>query len=412
MVRDPVPGIGLLQRAADRLRAPLPAPPTALRRGPWRSGAFPSRTRSAALTSRLGVALGLAFAVCFLTGLLSHLIQHPPGWFGWPSRPVQLYRVTQGVHVATGLAIFPLLGAKLWSVYPRLFRWPPVRDPAHALERAGVAVLVAAALFQLVTGLLNISLWYAPMGFFFPAAHYWTAWLAIGALLAHVGVKLPIVRAALGRTRRVGDRARPAGGLSRRTVLAAVAGAAGVVTVATVGQTVRPLAPASLLAPRRPDVGPQGLPVNRSATAAGVRARIADPGYRLEIVGPGRTVALALADLRAMPQHTAALPITCVEGWSATGHWAGVRLRDLAALAGVDPDRAAALVESLEGPGLYRTSTVDAAHLRDPLTLVALALNGGPLHPDHGYPARLIAPNRPGVLQTKWLGRITLRDAP
>ena len=106
----------------------------------------------------------------------------------------------------------------------------------------------------------------------------------------------------------------------------------------------------SLLAPRRPDVGPQGLPVNRSATAAGVRARIADPGYRLEVVGPGRTVALALADLRAMPQHTAALPITCVEGWSATGHWTGVRLRDLAALAGVDPDRAAALVESLEGP--------------------------------------------------------------
>ena len=94
----------------------------------------------------------------------------------------------------------------------------------------------------------------------------------------------------------------------------------------------------SVLAPRRPDVGPQGLPVNRSATAAGVRARIADPGYRLEVVGPGRTVAFTLADLRAMPQHTAALPITCVEGWSATGHWTGVRLRDLVALVGVDPD--------------------------------------------------------------------------
>ena len=96
-----------------------------------------------------------------MTGLLSHLIQHPPAWFWWPSRPVGLYRVTQGLHVATGLASIPLLGAKLWSVYPRLFAWPPARTIAHAVERASIAVLVAAALFQLVSGLLNISRWYA-----------------------------------------------------------------------------------------------------------------------------------------------------------------------------------------------------------------------------------------------------------
>ena len=36
-----------------------------------------------------------------------------------------------------------------------------------------------------------------------------------------------------------------------------------------------------------------------------------------------------------MPQHTARLPIACVEGWSTTETWTGVRLRDLAALAGV-----------------------------------------------------------------------------
>ena len=28
------------------------------------------------------------------------------------------------------------------------------------------------------------------------------------------------------------------------------------------------------------------------------------------------------------------------------------------------------------------------------------------LHPDHGYPLRLIAPNRPGVLQTKWVNQV------
>nr|BFF14853.1 hypothetical protein GCM10025699_61560 [Microbacterium flavescens] len=42
----------------------------------------------------------------------------------------------------------------------------------------------------------------------------------------------------------------------------------------------------------------------------------------------------------------------------------------------------------------------------DPLTLVALELNGERLSIDHGYPARVIAPGRPGVLQTKWLTTI------
>jgi DMSO/TMAO reductase YedYZ molybdopterin-dependent catalytic subunit len=45
-------------------------------------------------------------------------------------------------------------------------------------------------------------------------------------------------------------------------------------------------------------------------------------------------------------------------------------------------------------------------HARDPLTLLALRLNGEELSPDHGYPVRLIAPNRPGVLQTKWVGQL------
>jgi DMSO/TMAO reductase YedYZ molybdopterin-dependent catalytic subunit len=44
------------------------------------------------------------------------------------------------------------------------------------------------------------------------------------------------------------------------------------------------------------------------------------------------------------------------------------------------------------------------AHDRD--TLLATGIDGEVLHPDHGFPARLIAPNRPGVEQTKWVGRL------
>ncbi len=392
-----------LRRAHTWLRTPLPPPPASLRRGPLRAGAFGSPLRSARLTGRAGIALAAAFGICFLTGVLSHLVQHPPGWFWWPSRPVGLYRVTQGLHVATGLASVPLLGVKLWSVYPRLFAWPPVRDPAAAIERLGVTALVAGSLFQVVSGVLNVARWYAPMPFFFTAGHYWVAWLTAGGLLAHIGVKLPVVRDALRRP----PAPEPAGGISRRGLLGAAGAAAGLITVATVGQTVAPLAAVSLLAPRRPTVGPQGLPVNRTAAGAGVRESARDPGYRLVVTGPAGRVALSLADLAALPQHTAELPISCVEGWSATAVWTGVRLRDLAALVSADP--ADAEVESLEAGGRYRTSAVAGPHLRDPLTLVALRLSGEPLHLDHGYPARLIAPNRPGVLQTKWLARITVR---
>ena len=41
-------------------------------------------------------------------------------------------------------------------------------------------------------------------------------------------------------------------------------------------------------------------------------------------------------------------------------------------------------------------------------TLLALRLNGEPLHLDHGFPVRLIGPNRPGVMQTKWVGRLVV----
>jgi DMSO/TMAO reductase YedYZ molybdopterin-dependent catalytic subunit len=50
--------------------------------------------------------------------------------------------------------------------------------------------------------------------------------------------------------------------------------------------------------------------------------------------------------------------------------------------------------------------TMAAEFVQDPTTLVALELNGETLDLDHGFPARIIAPGRPGVLQTKWLKSI------
>jgi DMSO/TMAO reductase YedYZ molybdopterin-dependent catalytic subunit len=110
-----------------------------------------------------------------------------------------------------------------------------------------------------------------------------------------------------------------------------------------------------------------------------------------------------------MPRYEADLPIACVEGWSSGVTWGGVRIRDLVRAAGGD-HTSSVRVESLEQVGIYRHSTLSASFASHPDTLLALDIKGEPLHLEHGFPARIIAPNRPGVLQTKWVARIAVSD--
>ena len=157
---------------------------------------FESPLRSTAVTARLGRVLGIAFGICFVTGLLSHYQYHPWSWLPEPASPVWGYRLTQGVHVATGTASIPLLLVKLWSVYPNLFRWPPVRSIKHGLERASVAVLVSSALVQLFTGFFNALNWY-PWPWDFVPVHRFLGYVVIGSILLHIAVKLPDIKYGL-----------------------------------------------------------------------------------------------------------------------------------------------------------------------------------------------------------------------
>ncbi|GGW24075.1 molybdopterin-binding protein [Streptomyces xantholiticus] len=365
---------------------------------------FAGRLHDARTATAVGRWLGAAIAVCFMTGLISHYLQRPPDWLAGalPSRPAWGYRITQGLHVAAGIAAIPLLMAKLWTVYPRLFVWPALRSVRHGLERLSVAVLVAASVFQLGTGLLNTVQWY-PWPFSFVPVHFAVAWLLLGALVLHIAVKYPKITSHWSR-RSPGTLELPAeDGPDRRSLLAGVAAAVGAVTLTTVGQSLTPLRRFDLLAPRHPDHGPQGLPVNRTAAAARVGpANVAD--WRLTVTGP-RSYTLTLDQLAALPQHTVTLPIACVEGWSKSARWTGVRVQDLLERAGAPPGTALRAV-SLERRGAYRVMEMGGGYTDDPLTLLALRLNGEVLSLDHGYPARIIAPNRPGVWQTKWVSRI------
>ena len=413
-----------------RLRLP-DQPPAWLRHGPLRPGAFRSALHDERTASLVGTALGVAFATAFATGMISHELQHPASWWPLPTRPVWFYRFTQGLHVASGLASIPLLLAKLWTIYPRLFAWPPVSSVLHALERLSILVLISGAIFELVSGLLNIVQWY-PWQFYFTDAHYLVAWITFGALLLHVAVKAPVIARGLANrgaqapetvatevaTAEVAtaDAEEPQpeaavpvpggrrGAVSRRAMLTATGVAVGVVTVTTVGQSVTSLRSVDLLAPRDPTFGPQGVPINRTAVQARVTMTARDPGWRLSVTGP-RPYELSLPELSAMPQHAANLPIACVEGWSVDASWAGVRMVDLLERVGA-PAGSQVRVVSLERSGSYATMLMPHEYAEDPLTLLALRLHGQPLSLDHGYPARIIAPARPGVLQTKWVSRI------
>jgi DMSO/TMAO reductase YedYZ molybdopterin-dependent catalytic subunit len=255
-----------------------------------------------------------------------------------------------------------------------------------------------------MSGVANLARWY-PWSFFFTSAHFTVAWVTVGAMVVHLGAKWATVRSNVGRAREVEDAPRSG---ERRTFLAAVAGSVGVVALAVAGSTVAGLSRVSVLAQRRPGVGPQGVPVNKSARGAGVAERALRPDYRLVVAGRRARRTFSLDELGAMPQHEAELPIACVEGWSTSGRWRGVRVRDLVDALGLDGFERVR-VTSMQRGGRYRRSELTAEQVADDDTLLALELNGEVLHVDHGYPARLIAPGRPGVLQTKWVTSLEVR---
>lgn len=361
---------------------------------------FSQRLRGPQITSRVGVWLGVTMTVAFATGLWSHVQYDAPTWLTLPTGPTSLYRVTQGLHVVAGTAAVPLLLVKLWSVFPRLFARPPRawrRLALHVVERGSIALLVASALFQVVSGTVNISQWY-PWDFSFRATHYAVAWVFIGALAIHVAVKLPLVRDAYA-----GGLAEPGGaGLSRRGLLRTTGVAAGLAVVSTAGQSVPWLRHVSVFGVRS-GTGPQGVPVNRSAVAAGVER--VDAAWVLEVAYAGETSFFTRDQLLRMPQATEELPIACVEGWSASASWEGVPVADV--LAAVDaPAESRVLLTSLQTRHAFGSSELPPQFAADRRTLLAFRLNGDELDLDHGYPCRLIAPNRPGVMQTKWVSRM------
>lgn len=223
-------------------------------------------------------------------------------------------------------------------------------------------------------------------------------WLHVAAALALMPLVLWHIIARRVRPRRTD--------LSRRNLIRAGlvgVGAAGLYAVTAAIVTV-----AALPGARRRFTGsyetgsfnPPAMPntIWLDDTAPGV-----DPAsYRLQVIDAAGRYELTVANLSTYDTPVRAI-LDCTSGWYAEQDWVGAPVSALLRRQG---DARTLLVHSLTGYWV-RLPVDDIDHL-----LLATRVGGRPLSRGHGYPVRLVVPNRRGFWWVKWIDRIELQTAP
>jgi DMSO/TMAO reductase YedYZ molybdopterin-dependent catalytic subunit len=257
----------------------------------------------------------------------------------------------------------------------------------------------------------------------------------IGAAVGMIVLVL-LLRELDGRTSEaVGDDTRAAG-VSRRRFLAAGAATGGLIlasgglamvvssrrSAAVVG-AARPAIPAPLEPLRAvkagADLGIDGVApfitpnetFYRVDTALAIPA-IAPDEWRLRIHGlVDREITLTLADLLAYPTIERDITLTCVSNevggeYAGNARWIGIPLATVLEEAGVQAGADQVVSRSVDGMSIG-TPTAVALDGRD--AMLAIAMNGKPLPPVHGYPVRMIVPGLFGYVSAcKWLVELEL----
>jgi len=132
---------------------------------------------------------------------------------------------------------------------------------------------------------------------------------------------------------------------------------------------------------------------------------VAAAGWALAVKGlVARPLTLSIADLQRLPRTRTRVRHHCVEGWSAVASWDGVRLAEIARLAGVDPR--AKYVEFRSFDSGY-SSSWDMGSALHAQTLLAYGMNGEPLQREHGAPLRLYSAVKLGYKMVKYLTEVS-----
>jgi DMSO/TMAO reductase YedYZ molybdopterin-dependent catalytic subunit len=139
--------------------------------------------------------------------------------------------------------------------------------------------------------------------------------------------------------------------------------------------------------------------------------RVSTTGWELSIDGMvDKPFSLTYDELLALPMIERDITLTCVSNevggpYVGGARWLGVPVRELLERAGLQPGVEQIFSTSTEGMTI---STPVQALLDDRDALVAVGMNGEPLPPTHGFPARLVTPGLYGFVgATKWLTKLT-----
>ncbi len=130
-------------------------------------------------------------------------------------------------------------------------------------------------------------------------------------------------------------------------------------------------------------------------------------GWRLEVTGEVRSpVRLTWEDVLGLPSAEIEFDAHCVTRWSRLGmRCRGVHWRELARLTRPTPEAKFILAHAHE---YSYSANLPITAVEDDRALIAYEIEGEPLDPEHGWPLRLLVPDRYFWKSVKWLQRIEL----
>jgi DMSO/TMAO reductase YedYZ molybdopterin-dependent catalytic subunit len=153
------------------------------------------------------------------------------------------------------------------------------------------------------------------------------------------------------------------------------------------------------------------IPVNGPAPKTEPYQRLLADGFadwRLTVDGlVDRPGAFSLADLKRFPSRSQITHQACEEGWSFIAEWTGTPLAHLLDQVGMRPEARFVFFFTID----QWWDSLDMDDVRHPQTLLAYAMNGPEMPPDHGAPLRLKVPRQLGYKNLKYLSKITVTDS-
>jgi DMSO/TMAO reductase YedYZ molybdopterin-dependent catalytic subunit len=131
--------------------------------------------------------------------------------------------------------------------------------------------------------------------------------------------------------------------------------------------------------------------------------------YRLQVDGiVEKPRNFTYEEIIALPQTSKVVDLNCVEGWSFTAKWTGVKVAEIFEETGAMENATTVIFYSADG---YSTS-LDKDYLLENDIILAYKLNDVTLPPERGFPLQLVAEDKYGYKWAKWIVRIELRNSP